>query len=1010
MSGSVTPARRQRDVDEPDGEGSEVSMDGKRKRTRTSPTTVNSESPATASPVLPDSFRRSPRSSVRSPDGVTNGHAVRTELQKHAPGSIVRVTLTNFVTYTKAEFQPGPNLNMIIGPNGTGKSTLVCAICLGLGWATSHLGRAKDLGEFVKHGSKRAQIEVELAADPTRHTANPIITTRITREGNKAEYLIGSKKSNRKGVQELARSFSIQVDNLCQFLPQDRVVEFAALSPVDLLTHTQRAAAPEYMSDWHDELKRMRKSQKEQQVEQQRDLEILKHMENRQRGQDGDVERLRERSGLQDRVAALEKLRPFAFYNDAREKHKEASTRKKEAVKELRQLENRVQPNLKATEAKQAYSERIDKVVIRRRNVVERTEKSVAELRGKLSAHEDKIQECIQDAEAEKNSIKTVRQSVPRLKQAIVSFEREMQTPPAAFDPAEMNEQIREKTRRIREIEEKGKSIKEEMESLSVQAQQRKQLIENAQRERESLQSQIGQQVSKLKHASRDAARAWDWIQEHRDQFHGQVFGPSIIECTVKDPRHAAAVETMIPDGDKMAFTVTSQQDMKMLLDQFNGEMRLHDVHIRVSPGSLDSFRPSMSTAELQQLGLDGWLLDLIEGPEAVLAMLCDNRNIHQTAYATREISEAQFTNVQRSSISSWVTPTQSYQINRRREYGDKATSTRVQALRQARFFTDAPVDRQMEHEIDARVREAEGEIDALRERREELKAQGTPLGNEGRQLIQDKKDIEEEKSKKQRALSEFNGLGVKKARAETNLREAMDSMKSYRERQYAIIIKSENLYLAKGQLALDYATAVEGLRAVHVQLYEMEIMQIEANSDLQRLRAQHAEELKLLQERRREVELLTAQSDKLFADGRRLGQQCQELGVTLTNFENNVHQEISVWKPDQLQTETESVQARLEMHLGGPNENILREYEKRARQIEEKRASLSTLNASLEELEGKIDTIRQQWEPQLDALIAEISAAFAENFSRIQCAGEVAVYKDEDFEQWAVQIKVKFR
>ena len=52
----------------------------------------------------------------------------------HQPGAIVRVKLTNFVTYTAAEFFPGPNLNMVIGPNGTGKSTLVCAVCLGLGW------------------------------------------------------------------------------------------------------------------------------------------------------------------------------------------------------------------------------------------------------------------------------------------------------------------------------------------------------------------------------------------------------------------------------------------------------------------------------------------------------------------------------------------------------------------------------------------------------------------------------------------------------------------------------------------------------------------------------------------------------------------------------------------------------------------------------------------------------------------------------------------------------------
>lgn len=52
----------------------------------------------------------------------------------YKPGAIVRIKVTNFVTYASAEFFPGPKLNMVIGPNGTGKSTLVCAICLGLGW------------------------------------------------------------------------------------------------------------------------------------------------------------------------------------------------------------------------------------------------------------------------------------------------------------------------------------------------------------------------------------------------------------------------------------------------------------------------------------------------------------------------------------------------------------------------------------------------------------------------------------------------------------------------------------------------------------------------------------------------------------------------------------------------------------------------------------------------------------------------------------------------------------
>lgn len=54
--------------------------------------------------------------------------------QGYKPGAIIRIKVTDFVTYTSAEFHPGPKLNMVIGPNGTGKSTLVCAICLGLGW------------------------------------------------------------------------------------------------------------------------------------------------------------------------------------------------------------------------------------------------------------------------------------------------------------------------------------------------------------------------------------------------------------------------------------------------------------------------------------------------------------------------------------------------------------------------------------------------------------------------------------------------------------------------------------------------------------------------------------------------------------------------------------------------------------------------------------------------------------------------------------------------------------
>lgn len=58
-------------------------------------------------------------------------------LCSYIPGSIVRIQLRNFVTYDYVEFSTGPYLNMILGPNGTGKSSIACAICLGLNFPPS---------------------------------------------------------------------------------------------------------------------------------------------------------------------------------------------------------------------------------------------------------------------------------------------------------------------------------------------------------------------------------------------------------------------------------------------------------------------------------------------------------------------------------------------------------------------------------------------------------------------------------------------------------------------------------------------------------------------------------------------------------------------------------------------------------------------------------------------------------------------------------------------------------
>jgi structural maintenance of chromosomes protein 5 len=65
-------------------------------------------------------------------------------------GSVLRVRMHNFLTFDDCEVFPGPRLNVILGPNGTGKSTVTHAICLACCGSPATVGKIHDflMGPF----------------------------------------------------------------------------------------------------------------------------------------------------------------------------------------------------------------------------------------------------------------------------------------------------------------------------------------------------------------------------------------------------------------------------------------------------------------------------------------------------------------------------------------------------------------------------------------------------------------------------------------------------------------------------------------------------------------------------------------------------------------------------------------------------------------------------------------------------------------------------------------------
>jgi hypothetical protein len=225
------------------------------------------------------------------------------------------------------------------------------------------------------------------------------------------------------------------------------------------------------------------------------------------------------------------------------------------------------------------------------------------------------------------------------------------------------------------------------------------------------------------------------------DLFEKPIYGPPMIVCSVKVPRYTDLMEALFQKSDLLTITAQTKSDFKKLGDQAYGTMGLADVNIKCQSRDLAQEmqrRPNISEQQLRQFGLDGWASDFLDGPEPVVAMLCSTANLHSTGIALEDITESQYNVISESRIGAWASGKHTYRITRRMEYGAGAISTMTKNVRQARLWSDQPVDMSAKREIDDRIqtlleqhRAMGAEVGPLREKKAELTNERTPLDNE---------------------------------------------------------------------------------------------------------------------------------------------------------------------------------------------------------------------------------------------------------------------------------------
>lgn len=239
-----------------------------------------------------------------------------------------------------------------------------------------------------------------------------------------------------------AQKFSIQVDNLCQFLPQDKVAEFAALTPVELLHSTQRAAAGPEMIQWHDGLKKLRAEQKRLDMDHRADKDVLTNLENRQEMQRADVERMRQRTEIQRKIEILEFLRPVMVYKDHHKVHEELKARRKELSDEHSQLMRDLEPAMRSLKAKETYAEQVAEVKKHQRETVSRLSRAAKAGTERIDELRDSIKDLDGQIEAEKKSSQKHKAEATNTQQTIKKLRRQLEEEAVEFDVDYYNEKL----------------------------------------------------------------------------------------------------------------------------------------------------------------------------------------------------------------------------------------------------------------------------------------------------------------------------------------------------------------------------------------------------------------------------------------------------------------------------------------------------------------------------------------------------------------------------------------
>ncbi|KAK9189255.1 hypothetical protein WN944_020661 [Citrus x changshan-huyou] len=907
----------------------------------------------------------------------------------YMPGNIIEIELHNFMTFDHLICKPGSRLNLVIGPNGSGKSSLVCAIALALGGDTQLLGRATSIGAYVKRGEESGYIKISLRGD-TKEEHLTIMRKIDTR--NKSEWFFNGKVVPKGEVLEITKRFNIQVNNLTQFLPQDRVCEFAKLSPVKLLEETEKAVGDPQLPVQHCAL--VEKSSKLKTIEctVKRNGDTLNQLKALNVEQEKDVERVRQRAELLEKVESMKKKLPWLKYDMKKAEYIAAKEQEKDAKKKLDEAANTLHEFSKPIEGKKQekaildgdckkLSSLINENSKRRRDFLEKVDQVGVQVQGKYK----EMQELRRQEQSR-------QQRILKAREELAAAELDLQNMPAYEPPHD-------------KIEKLGSQILE----LGVQANQKR--LQKSEKEKILNQNKLTlrqcsdrlkdmeDKNNKLLHALRNSGaenifEAYCWLQQHRHELNKEAYGPVLLEVNVSNRAHANYLEDHVGHYIWKSFITQDAGDRDFLAKN----LKPFDVPILNYVSNESSCKePFQISEEMRALGISARLDQVFDAPHAVKEVLISQFGLDSSYIGSKE-TDQKADNVAKLGILDFWTPENHYRWSISR-YGGHVSAS-VEPVNQSRLLL-CSVDGNEIERLRSKKKKLEESVDELEESLKSMQTEQRLIEDEAAKLQKEREEIiniVQIEKRKRREME--NHINLRKRKLEsiekeddinTALAKLVDQAADLNIQQFKYAIEIKNLLVeivsCKWSYAEKHMASIEfdaKIRELEFNLKQHEKLALQASLHYEDCKKEVEHCRKHLSDAKRQAEsiaFITPELEKEFL----------EMPTTIEELEAAMQDNIS--------------QANSIFFL---NQNILQEYEHRQQQIEDLSTKQEADKKELKRFLAEIDALKEKWLPTLRNLVAQINETFSRNFQEMAVAGEVSLDEHEsDFDKFGILIKV---